>query len=433
MAKNRITFSDDFVLSNEKVGIGTTNPSATLTVIGDTNISGTINASAFAGNISLNSIHSTTTGIVTTTNNTQNQVIDSFNHTNVLSARYQVSVACTGQLAGSYESPSSVSVTALTPGQYYIPGVYYNIPLLIKSGVGTDARAIITVNGTTRTVGFTSAYNTLVTTAAHGLIGSNQPISFASSISRREYVTSIDSDVFTTPTTHGIGTSEAVTFPVNILDTDYSGIIVSAGTTYFASGTGTTTFTIQTSIGSTQVTGMGNTTYGAPGLAVSFVGFAVTAGTIYYATGTGTTTFTLSGDIIGSDPVYGIGISTNLSIGATISGGVSAVQIVFSGSGYNVGAALTASNLNLNSIVGSGFSFAVGSVFTNYQTTDILVLTSSGSAGVVTCDYMEYASIANNDVLGVFDASLSGTTAQLRFSPIYKDNTIRFVGSSILR
>jgi hypothetical protein len=49
MAKNRIIFSDDFILRDEKVGIGTTNPFATLTVIGDTNISGIVTASSFSG------------------------------------------------------------------------------------------------------------------------------------------------------------------------------------------------------------------------------------------------------------------------------------------------------------------------------------------------------------------------------------------------
>lgn len=51
MAKNRITFTDDFVLRNEKVGIGTTNPGSTLTVVGDTNISGIVTASSFSGDV----------------------------------------------------------------------------------------------------------------------------------------------------------------------------------------------------------------------------------------------------------------------------------------------------------------------------------------------------------------------------------------------
>jgi len=42
MAKNRITFTDDFVLRDEKVGIGTTNPFATLTVTGGAYVSGNL-------------------------------------------------------------------------------------------------------------------------------------------------------------------------------------------------------------------------------------------------------------------------------------------------------------------------------------------------------------------------------------------------------
>jgi hypothetical protein len=51
MAKNRINFSDDFVLRNEKIGINTTNPQATLDVNGDI-ISYTSTASTFFGYLS---------------------------------------------------------------------------------------------------------------------------------------------------------------------------------------------------------------------------------------------------------------------------------------------------------------------------------------------------------------------------------------------
>ncbi len=51
MPKNRIGFSSDFVLSNNKVGIGTTNPYVTLTVIGDTNIVGVATATSFSGDV----------------------------------------------------------------------------------------------------------------------------------------------------------------------------------------------------------------------------------------------------------------------------------------------------------------------------------------------------------------------------------------------
>jgi hypothetical protein len=435
MSKNRITFTDDFVLRDEKVGIGTTNPTSTLTVIGDTNISGTVNATSYSGTIALNSIHSTSTGVLTTTNNTENQVLSNISNASVLSSRFQVSVACTGQLAGSYENPSSASVGSLTAGSFYIPGTYTNIPLYNLSGFGTDARANITINGTNRTVGFTSAYNTLVTTSDHGLVGTNQPVSFASSIIRAEYVTLVDSDILYTPVPHGIGTSEPVSFASSIFDASYTGIAVTAGTgtTYFATGTGSTSFTLQYSSGGSQVTGIGSTSFNTPGNRVFLPGFSVNASTIYYATSIGTTAFTLASQSTGIGTVVGIAISTGLSIGATISGGISIVSIVYPGSGYTSGAALTVFSSNLNSNVGTGFSFAVSNVYTNYQTTDILVLTSQGAVGTSTCDFMEYATLSNDSLLGGFDAVSIGNTSQLRISPIFKDNTIRFVRTDILR
>ena len=47
MAKNRIGFATDFVLSNNKVGIGTTNPTETLSVFGNILSTETIFATVF--------------------------------------------------------------------------------------------------------------------------------------------------------------------------------------------------------------------------------------------------------------------------------------------------------------------------------------------------------------------------------------------------
>ena len=46
---------------------------------------------------------------------------------------------------------------------------------------------------------------------------------------------------------------------------------------------------------------------------------------------------------------------------------------------------------------------------------------------------MEYATLSNDSLLGGFDAVSIGNTSQLRISPIFKDNTIRFVRTDILR
>jgi len=53
MAKNRIGFSSDFVLLNNKVGIGTTNPRATLDVNGNINISGITTITNASGTVTI--------------------------------------------------------------------------------------------------------------------------------------------------------------------------------------------------------------------------------------------------------------------------------------------------------------------------------------------------------------------------------------------
>ncbi len=49
MSRNRINYENDFVLNNQKVGIGTTNPTSKLSVIGDSNFIGIITAISFSG------------------------------------------------------------------------------------------------------------------------------------------------------------------------------------------------------------------------------------------------------------------------------------------------------------------------------------------------------------------------------------------------
>lgn len=365
-------------------------------------------------------------GFTTLTTITENQTVDSYPATRFLSSRYNISVACTGQLTGSYESPSSASVSNITGGQFYIPGTYYNIPLTAVSGVGTDARADITVNGSTATVGITSAYNVLVTTSAHG-IGTSQPVSFASSILRAEYVTLIQNDTFYTPVAHGIGTSEAVSFGSSAFDSTYTGIAVTVGTTYFATGIGSTSFTIRYTSGGTQVTGIGTTTYTSPGNRVNLPGVSILASTIYYATSIGSTAFRLTSQPTGIGTVVGIAISTGLSIGATISGGVSSLQIVFPGSSYAVNNVVGLSTGTLlNSVVGTGFTCRIAGVNTNRQISDFTIL--SANSGI---DYIENVSVATSAYLGSFDATSIGSTTSLRFSPYFNNVNIRFTRNSV--
>ena len=110
----------------------------------------------------------------------------------------------------------------------------------------------------------------------------------------------------------------------------------------------------------------------------------------------------------------------------TKAGGVSSVEIVSPGSGYSPGNTLSATLGTL----GSGFSFTVATAVRNYQSTDIMIMQSVGSASTA-CDYIEYGTIANSEVLGSFSADISGTNARLLFTPTYRNNNLKWVRTGI--
>ena len=386
------------------VGIGTTNPVATLQVK---------DALAFE-----------TTN--TTTSSTSQVAVDTFATATFRSAKYQVQITCPGQIA------TLGGIT--TGGSGYTAGTF-NVTFSNSSGTGAAAQGTLTIsNGTVGQIG-------LGTTGGSG------------------YVTG---DVLTASGGSGLQVSVASTAsPSGRILT--LGAITSAGIGYTAGvGVGTTTLTF-----------LGGTGTGAVGLATIFDGVITsstllqqpttgTGGTTYYSGSNYTTSTVLTiaktdvtntiTDITGSVGVstftsltaHGIGVSDIVRVSSTSNGLTAATD-------YYVVTVPTTTTFTLGSSVGIGTTFTTGSslsigfyrnsanaggsvaylnaitgVSTNYQVSDLLVLQNG-----TTADFVEYGTIANNDILGTFAADISGANARLLVTPTYATNTVKVARQAI--
>jgi hypothetical protein len=381
--------------STGNLGIGTTNPAATLQVK---------DALAFE-----------TTN--TTTTSTSQIAIDTFATSTFRSAKYHAQITCPGQLA------TLGGIT--TGGRGYTAGTF-NITFTTSSGTGSAAQGTLTIS--------------------NGTVGQLSIISGGAN-----YTTG---DVLTASGGSGL--------QVSVGTTDGTGAILTLGSITSA-GIG---YTAGVGVGTTSLTFLGGTGTSATGLATIFDGVITsstllqqpttgTGGTVYYSgsnystasvlsinrsdlantittiTTSGISTFTslTTHGLFVNDIIRTTGTSNGLTAGVDYYVVATPTTTTFTlGTSLGVEAAFTAGTslaigFYRNSANAGGqvaYTNAIAGVSTNYQVSDLLVLQNGTSA-----DYIEYAGIANNDILGIFAADISGSNARLLITPTYPNNTIR--------
>jgi hypothetical protein len=148
--------------------------------------------------------------------------------------------------------------------------------------------------------------------------------------------------------------------------------------------------------------------------------------TYYYIDPIDNNTFRITKDFAGTNYVtLGYDVSANPNV--YIDGIVTNVDIQKQGSGFEIGEVLSVNNNNLYSsfseVVGTGFSFTVSNLVESFQTSDILLLQSVGSA-TTSVSIVEYAGISDTENLVEYSADLSGINVRLSVTPNYANNTL---------
>jgi hypothetical protein len=326
-----------------------------------------------------------------------------------------------------------VEITNPGTGYTFIPNVSFNQPI----GIGTSAIGVTGVGATVITVsttgiGFSNSVPTVgFNYGTPSLLGVGVAASVTTIRITNVYIdtvgtgyTSIDLSTpgissFSTP---GVGAT--VGFGVSIIGLVNLGIGYTTPPAVTIAGP---------SIGSSGATGISSLGY--PGI---LPGVAFTTGNtqIYYVDNIPSANSLRLSTGVGFGTLTRTDVADNAFLtnkpNAFIGGSIDSVQVSSPGSGYTARSIVSATNFD-GANVGSGFTFIAAPV-NNYQVSDIMLLQSSGSFSP-SCDIMEYATVANNEILGSFGATLTSvgldTSGNLTFTPTYRNNTIKISRNKI--
>jgi len=318
---------------------------------------------------------------------------------------------------------SNVTLTNIGVGYTTIPTLSVTSPVAVaSSATGFVGFGISAISVSNPGVGYTFTIPTIsITSPASG--GSGAAASVDRIITTNVIITNngigyTAADVNQSIITYSpVGTSSTVGFGVSTINVTSTGI---GYTTAVSAGVSISAPQLSDGVRATAISILGYSgILAGPGYATTnriyFVA-SVSAGSIGISTGVGIGTLS-STDV--ANKIFDSSNATNALIGGVVSN----VSISSPGSGYTSTSVLTSTNFD-GANVGTGFSFVSGAVVNNYQFSDVLVLQSVGSAST-SVDLMEYATLTNEDILGSFNADLSGSNARLLFNPVYRDNVVK--------
>ena len=326
---------------------------------------------------------------------------------------------------------SNITITNPGIGYTFIPTVTFSPPT--ASGVGAAGSVGVGISQITVTnTGF--AYLSIIPSVSFSVQSQLPQISAGAAVS-----TILTTNVFITNSGFGYtqfdldqvgiatftptGTQGTVGFGVSTIS------IIETGIGYTSAQAAAVT--IDSPIGS-GITATASALLGYSGI-LPGPGYGVTTEIYYIAEKPTSTTLKLSSlpgiGTLTSTNVANVSYAGTTSKPAAFAGGrISNVFVVSPGSGYTTGSIISVDNSFDGGNVGYGFSFNPITV-NNFQVSDVMLLQSVGS-GNTSADYVEYSTVANEEILGSFSSSiLVGTnpqySANLQFTPTYRDNTIK--------